>query len=367
VGKEITITIDSREIRCLDGTSIMGAADAAGIYIPRLCHHPELPAGPGTKADTHVYRGGEIKASQNLHDTMYDGCNICIVEIGGKGPCPSCSTPVEDGMVVHSNTAAVKEIRKNNLAQIISLHPHACLLCSEKEGCDRDGCSQGVEKESRCCSNFDDCEFQTVSEYVTIKNNVSQYIFRDIPVVDTPFFTFNPNLCIGCARCIRACEKMQGKRVIGFTYHNGEFTMGTKGPSHKESGCVFCGACVAVCPSGALNEKGLPWKKKAELKFASVILPPEDDLALTEENVNKVPEISGVYQLFDEKQEVIYIRGADNIRKDLAEKWKSVERARFFRYEEHGMYTMRENEMVERFFKKFGKLPEVNNEISDLY
>jgi ferredoxin len=130
---------------------------------------------------------------------------------------------------------------------------------------------------------------------------------------------------------------------------------------------VFCGACVAVCPSGALNEKGLPWKKKAELKFASVILPPEDDLALTEENVNKVPEISGVYQLFDEKQEVIYIRGADNIRKDLAEKWKSVERARFFRYEEHGMYTMRENEMVERFFKKFGKLPEVNNEISDLY
>jgi formate dehydrogenase beta subunit len=367
MAKEVAITIDSREVRCREGVSIIEAADTAGIYIPRLCYHPDLPPGPGTKADPRVYRCGEISADGSSHDAVYHGCNICIVEIEGKGPSPSCTTLVEDGMVIHSNTAEVKGIRRNNLAHLISLHPHACLLCAEKEGCDEEDCSQGVEKHERCCQKFDDCEFQRVCEYVTIKNDVSQYKFRNIPAVNTPFFTFNANLCIECARCIRACEKMQGKRIIGFTYHNGEFALGTKGPSHKESGCVFCGACVAVCPTGALMDKGLPWKKKAELNLAPVILPPEDDLELTEENINNVPEINGVYLLIDEKREILYIRGADNIRKDLQEKWQSVEKARFFRYEEYGMYTMRENEMLEKYLRKYGSLPEVNNEIADLY
>jgi hypothetical protein len=114
-------------------------------------------------------------------------------------------------------------------------------------------------------------------------------------------------------------------------------------------------------------EKGLPWKKKEKLNLASVILPPEDDLEVNEENINKVPEVNGVYQLFDEKRGILYIHGADNIRKDLLEKIQSVEKARFFRYEEHGMYSMRENEILEKFLKKYGALPEVNNEISDLY
>ena len=367
MAKEITISIDNRAIQSREGASILEAADQAGIYIPRLCYYPDLPPGPGTKAEPRVYRHGEISADKNSYNKTYNGCNICIVEIEGKGPSPSCTTLVEDGMVIYSNTTAVRELRRDNLERILFLHPHACLLCAEREGCDEEECTEGVERQSRCCPKFDDCEFQKVCEYVTIKADVSQYKFRDIPLVDTALFTINSNLCIGCTRCIRACEKMQGKRIIGFTYHNGEFILGTLGPSHKESGCVFCGACVAVCPTGALMDKGLPWKKKAELNLAPVILPPEDDLALTEENVKKVPEVSGVYQLFDEKQGIIYIRGAENIRKDLEEKWQSVEKARFFRYEEHGMYTMRENEMVERFLKKYGTLPEVNNEISDLY
>jgi ferredoxin len=367
MAKEITISIDNRGIRCREGISILEAADKAGIYIPRLCYYPDLPPGPGTKADARVYRHGEINADNNPDHKTYTGCDICIVEIEGKGDFQSCSTLVEDGMVIYSDAPRVKELRKNNLARIISLHPHACLLCSENAGCDRDGCSQGVKKEGRCCSKFDDCEFQKVCEYITIKEDVSQYDFNDIPVVDTPLFTSNGNLCIGCTRCVRACEKMQGKRVIGFTYNNEGFVLGTTGPSYKESGCVYCGACVAVCPTGALMDKGLVWKKKAQLKLASIILPPEDDRELTEENINKIPVISGVYQLLDEKREIIFIHGADNIGDDLREKVKSVEKARFFRYEEHGMYSMRENEMLEKFLKKYGALPEVNNEISDLY
>jgi formate dehydrogenase beta subunit len=366
MANEVTIFIDDHEIHSQEGTSILKAADAAGIYIPRLCHHPDLPPGPGTRADSLVYRHGEI-ADKDSQNKTYDGCNICIVEIDGKGTCQSCATSVEDGMVIHSNTDSVRELRRNNLARILSFHPHACILCSENTGCDRGKCPQGEEAHGRCCSKFDNCEFKKVCEYVTIRDDVSQYIFRDLPVVDTPLFTVNSNLCIGCTRCIRACQKIQGKRVIGFTYYNGEFVLGTLGPSYRESGCVFCGACVAVCPTGALMDKGLPWKKKEKLNFTPIILPPEGDLEFTQENIMNAPEANGVYQLFNEKKEIIYIRGADNLRRDLQDKLSSVGKARFFRFEEYDMYSMRENEMLGQFLKNHGTLPEVNNEIADLY
>ncbi|HUI92709.1 MAG TPA: 2Fe-2S iron-sulfur cluster-binding protein [Chitinivibrionales bacterium] len=367
MGKEASITIDRHVLRAREGATVMEAADTAGIYIPRLCYHPALPPGPGTKAVHRVFRHGEIDADPNSHDNTYAGCNICIVEIEGRGTSPSCTTPVEDGMAIRTKSAALKEMRRDNLARILAHHPHACFVCAEQEGCDREECTMGVDEDCRCCAKFDDCEFRQVCGHVTLKEDISQYAFRNIPVVNTPFFTYDANLCIGCTRCVRACEKTEGKRVIGFALRKGEIIVGTVGPSHRESGCAFCGACVTVCPTGALMDKGLAWKKKAELRLAPVILPPEDDLAMTEENVAKVPEVNGVYQLFDDKQEVIYIRGTDNVRRDLQEKWKSVAKARFFRYEEHGMYTMRETEMLEHFLKKHGKLPEVNDEIADLY
>ncbi|MBN2567803.1 MAG: (2Fe-2S)-binding protein [Deltaproteobacteria bacterium] len=367
MGKEITISIDNRGIQSREGISILEAADQAGIYIPRLCHYPDLQPGPGTKSENLVYRGGRPCANDSTPDSHYKGCNICIVEIEGRGCCPSCATVVEDGMVIHSDDAAVRKLRIESLMRIIALHPHACLLCAEKEGCDRQECTQGTEKHERCCPKFDFCELRKVSEYVTIRDDVSKYFFRDIPAANTAFFTINANFCIGCTRCVRACEKTAGKRVIGFVYRSGEFIHGTLGTSYKESGCVLCGACVEVCPTGALMDKGLPWKKKERLNFAPVILPPQDCCECTEENIEKVPEDSGIYELIDEKHAVILIRGASDVRQDLREMLKTVGKARFFRYEEHSMYTMRETEMLEKYLKKYGKLPEVNDEISDLY
>jgi predicted molibdopterin-dependent oxidoreductase YjgC len=367
MAKTITISIDNHEIQCAEGTSILRAADTAGIYIPRLCDHPDLPPGPGTMSNARVYRHGEINADSNSLHKAYGGCNLCIVEIERKGVCQSCATLAEEGMVIHSETAAIKEARRTNLARILCQHPHSCLLCSESSGCDRESCMQGEIKQGRCCPKFDNCEFIKVCDYVTIRDDVSQYLFKDLPLVETPLFTVNTNLCIGCTRCIRACEKLQGKRVIGFTFHTDGFVWGTIGPTHKESGCVYCGACVAVCPTGSIMDKGLPWKKKEKLNFSPVVLPPIELCEITEGNIQKVPEANGVYQLFDEKKEIIYIRGAENLRIDLQDKVQSVGKARFFRFEEHDMYSMRENELLAQHLKKYGALPEVNNEISDLY
>lgn len=366
MGTEVSLTINGQNIRVLEGTSILEATDSAGIYIPRLCYHPDLPPGPGTSADAVVYRHGQI-ATDRSENGIYDGCGICYVEIEGLGTCLSCNTTVADGMIIQTDTEAVRELRRDNLARILAHHPHACLNCAEHDGCNRELCTMGVDEDCRCCDRFDDCEFKAVCQYVTIKGDVAQYSFRNIPLVTTPFFTYDANRCIGCTRCVRICEKLQNKRVIGFTIHNNEIVVGTKSSSHSESGCAFCGGCVTVCPAGAMAEKGVAWKKKAELKLAKVTLPPEDMSELIDNNIEKVPETSGVFVLYNDMKETILICGTSNLRWDLKEQYASLANAKFFSFEEYGMYSMRENELLQKFLKKNGRLPEVNDEIADLY
>jgi predicted molibdopterin-dependent oxidoreductase YjgC len=365
MGTEVSLIINGQNVRALKGVSILEAADSAGIYIPRLCHHPELPPGPGTRADAVVYRHGQITTDGSEHG-VYDGCRICYVEIEGQGTSLSCCTNVTDGLVIHTDTIAVRELRRDNIARILAHHPHACLNCAEHDGCSRDLCTMGVNEDCRCCDRFDDCEFKAVCRYVTIKDDVSQYSFRNIPLVTTPFFTYDANRCIGCTRCVRVCEKLQNKRVIGFTIHN-EIVVGTKSSSHRESGCAFCGGCVSVCPAGAMAEKGVTWKKKAELKLAKVTLPPENMNELIDDYIEKVPETSGVFILYNEFKETILICGTSSLQKDLKEKYASLDNAKFFSFEEYGMYSMRENELLQKFLKKYERLPEVNDEIADLY
>ena len=103
------------------------------------------------------------------------------------------------------------------------------------------------------------------------------------------------------------------------------------------------------------------------LEISPVVLPPEKWLEFNSDNVSMVPETSGVYQLLDKKKIIIYIAGAPNLRQALEEKLKEVEKARYFRYEEHPMYTMRESELIQRFLKEHGRMPELNEEMYDLF
>ena len=254
---EITLTIDDIQVTVPEGTKVLDAAQQAGIYIPQLCFHPDLPPAPGMKPAEFVYRGNEL-IKGFASDKEFEGCQLCVVEIEGMPGFPTaCATPVAEGMVVHTNTSEVQELRRRNLSLILANHPHACLTCAQREGCSMTQCSSNVPDKERCCPLFNRCELRKVADYIGIPIDTPRYTFADLPIAkDEPLFERNYNLCIGCSRCVRICKDVRGVGALSFVFDaDGKVIVGTIAPTLEESGCKFCTACVEVCPTGALVDK----------------------------------------------------------------------------------------------------------------
>lgn len=264
----IKLTIDDIEVNVDKDLTVLKAALNVGIYIPTLCYHPDLSPGPGLKSNEVVYRSSELIKTSASDKNEYEGCKLCVVEIEGVQDLPlACATLAAEGMVVHTNTQQVKERRQDNLALILAEHPHACLLCAEREGCSREPCSLNVPVNERCCPKLGNCELQRVAECIGIKEATPRYIFRALPIIkEEPLFNRDYNLCIGCTRCVRICKELREVEVLGFVYHNSKVVAGTLATSFKDSDCKFCGACVEVCPTGALTDRGItPAEREKQL------------------------------------------------------------------------------------------------------
>jgi len=255
----VKLTIDDIEVEVEEGATVLQAAHAAGIYIPALCAHPDLPPAPGMKPDRVVYLRGQPFESSEV-DRGFAGCGLCVVEIEGmEQPRTSCDLKAEAGMVVRTGTPAVQELRRDNLRAILARHPHACLTCSQREGCSPfESCPNSLPVGERCCAKLGYCEIQAVAGYVGIKEGTPRYSPRGLPTKDDePLFIQDYNLCVGCLRCVRACRDLRGVNALGFVVRDGEVLAGPLAPSLKESECKFCGACVEVCPTGALLDVGV--------------------------------------------------------------------------------------------------------------
>ncbi len=261
---ELVFEIDGCSVECSSGKTILEAADSAGIYIPRLCYHPDLPpASEVIRADS-IYQAdisivGEKPGTASGEEAL---CNLCLVEIDGcPEPVNSCITPVEEGMVVRTDTENVKQRRKEALSKILADHPHACLTCAQKEGCSRTECSLNVPVDERCCILLGHCELEKIADYIGIPPDAPKYKPKHYPVVKSdPLFDRDFNLCIGCLRCVRVCNDIRGVKALGAIWKDGRSWVGTVGSAElKEAHCRFCGACVEVCPTGALLDKeGVP-------------------------------------------------------------------------------------------------------------
>jgi len=257
---KIRSRIDDIDVEVEEGTTILEAARSAEIYIPTLCSHPDLSHLKGLEPVESVYRGTEKVVGDPAPESdseEADGCRLCIVEVQGQdGFVTSCNTHVSEGMVVVTDSPPLRAKRQDLLMPYVSDHPHACLTCAQREGCVREPCSSNVPVEERCCPQLGRCEFEKVVAFVGVKPETPKYRPLGLPVLDQePLFNRDFNLCIGCARCVRACKDLRGVGVLGFVYKDGKRIVGLLEPTPMESDCRFCGACVEVCPTGALVDK----------------------------------------------------------------------------------------------------------------
>lgn len=203
----VTFTINDRELSASRGTTILKAAEQAGIPIPHLCFLKDL---------------NEIAA-----------CRMCMVEIEGtERLVPACNTEVLEGMVIHTNTPRVRQARRTNLRLILSQHNSNCTTCIRSGTCELQKLSHDLN------IHFQPYPVQPERSRVDL----------EVPIVR------EASKCIKCMRCVQVCDKLQGMNIWDVSGTGSRTTVDVSyNRSLKNTECVFCGQCVTHCPTGALT------------------------------------------------------------------------------------------------------------------
>ncbi len=210
--KKLKITINGETIEVAKGTSMLEAAEQAGVIVPTLCYHKDL--------------------------CVAGNCRVCVVElVGQKRLSAACSTPCEEGMEILTNSLKVRNSRKHIIELLLSEHNAECTSCY-KNG---------------------NCELQSLASEYKIMN---QDFIHLVPFHNYTIDMFSPSIikddskCIRCQRCVRTCAELQGVNALTMAY-KGEHAKITTffEKAMNDVVCTNCGQCINHCPTGALVEK----------------------------------------------------------------------------------------------------------------
>jgi bidirectional [NiFe] hydrogenase diaphorase subunit len=211
--KSVSLTIDGKKISAREGEKLLWVALDNGIYIPNLCALRDKP---------------EPDAA----------CRLCFVEIEGKEePATACTEEVTGGMVVNTRGEKALRLARTGFELLIASHPVDC---------------------ANCPSNGS-CELQKIARHLGSKLKTKRFrkLLRELPVDDSnPLFTYDPNKCVLCGRCLWVCRRHLGIGILGFA-HRGFARVVTTFADEPIGGgrCLECSECVSVCPTGALSLK----------------------------------------------------------------------------------------------------------------
>jgi len=203
------VTVDGRKIAIEGEANLLELIRKANIDIPTFCYHSEL--------------------------SVYGACRLCIVDLQGRGIVTSCSTKPEPGMVLRTSTEEIREMRRIALELLLANHDRSCPTCAKS----------GVCKLQDLARRFgiDDIRFKSTQKEAPIDRS-------------SPSLVRDPNKCILCGDCVRACSEIQGIGAIDFINRGSDVAVAPAfGKDLNAVECVHCGQCAAVCPTGALTPK----------------------------------------------------------------------------------------------------------------
>jgi bidirectional [NiFe] hydrogenase diaphorase subunit len=222
-----TLKVDERDVGARDDQTILDVARENGIDLTALCHMDGL--------------------------TDVGACRLCLVEVkGARRLLPACTTEVEEGMQVITQSEALSKYRRMILELFFSERNHICAVCVANGN----------------------CELQSLAQTLGMDHVEMAYLHPKMPVdASHDRFVIDHNRCILCTRCVRVCDEIEGAHtwdVMGRGVKSLVIT-DLNQPWGASESCTSCGKCVRVCPTGALFEKGHTVAEVKQSRFLSYL------------------------------------------------------------------------------------------------